>query len=440
MSLVLFRLFAAIVCAVGVSAPAFSAEVTVIKTSGGISRIAFDGAIESGDYERLLEAVLNAGVDINTIALASAGGDAIEAMRIGRLIRALGLTVEAPRRFDTGNVCPVGIKKRPDCSCDSACLFLYLGAVNRYGDALGVHRVFLNPNLQRRISLDESRQVSRAIEDSTRQFLEEMHAPPTLLDYINSAASDSTRILPAEYVKRNLYGYTRDIEDWLIAKCGSASRAFARFLRNPDSADGARALAAHREIESCFDHHLRADRLAKFRPVVAEALRSVDAKRIAPGSMLAFAQGSRSVGFASIVGMPIDDAARLLAVFGFGYQPSRVWQPGQGYTIARTVLIGVSEARTASSVDLAFWGEPGGEVRPFAGQFVHGLDQTSKPSDFLAKFGKPFRQGRDFGGNPFFLFEHRDYDLSATFSAQGDSLIRVGISPRGYHRRTLGQR
>jgi hypothetical protein len=117
------------------------------------------------------------------------------------LIRSFGLRAEAPKRFTAQTVCPIGLNKQTGCSCDSACLFLYLGAVHRYGDALGVHRLYLNPEIQRKLSLEESKKFAKMLEEATKQYFEEMHAPTSLLDQVNSAASDSVRYLTNDYVE-----------------------------------------------------------------------------------------------------------------------------------------------------------------------------------------------------------------------------------------------
>ena len=110
----LWRGIAIIAFAAVLSVPTPAAVVTVsgIHNDNAILGIGFDGPIEKGDYERLIDAVLMAGVVRGeTISLSSPGGGALEAMRLGRLIRLFGLHVDAPNRFTEANasVCPSGI-------------------------------------------------------------------------------------------------------------------------------------------------------------------------------------------------------------------------------------------------------------------------------------------------------------------------------------------
>lgn len=412
-----------------------AAEITVSSTKGGISRIVVEGAIEKGDHERLLEMILTAGVDIETVSLSSPGGDALEAIRLGRLIRLFGLSAEAPKRFSNETVCPIGTKQKLGCSCDSACLFLYLGATHRYGDSLGVHRVYLNPEAQRRLSLDESRSLSRLLEEATRQYFEEMRAPTSLLERVNSAASDSLKYLTNDYVEQNLYGYARDIEDWLIAKCGSASRAFTRFYRNPKSTDGEKALTSYKRIKTCFDYHLRSERLRNFRIALAKALDGLDTKFVLPNSLIAYARRSPELELASIVGMRLDEATQALAAFGLGYSDPATLKSGEGYVIRQTLTLSVSASRTISSIQINFFGEAGEDTKPFTGQFLKGFDQNATPQQFIAKYGAPFKQGRLFGGNTAGLWlESAAHDIWAIFDVAENKLRSVQIDKPGYWR------
>lgn len=108
--------------------------------------------------------------------------------------------------------------------------------------------MYLNPEAQRKLALEESKKVSRVLEEATKRYFQEMRTPTSLWDQVNSAASDSVRYLTADYVRQHLYGYSRDSEDWLIAKCGSASRAFARFYRNKSATYSEKALGEYTKV------------------------------------------------------------------------------------------------------------------------------------------------------------------------------------------------
>jgi hypothetical protein len=428
-----WRAIAVIVLAALMAIPALAADIALATTKGGISRIVVDGPITKGDYERLLDAILSAGVDIDTVALSSPGGDALEAMRLGRLIRSFGLRAEAPKRFTAQTVCPIGLNKQIGCSCDSACLFLYLGAVHRYGDALGVHRLYLNPEIQRKLSLEESKKFAKMLGEATKQYFEEMHAPTSLLEQVNSAASDSVRYLTNDYVEQNLHGYSRDSEDWLIAKCGSASRAFARFYRSSRAPESEKAIADYNKIKTCFNHHLRGERLRIFPSALQKALEGVDQANVAPNSLLSYAKASPSVFLADLIGRPIDSAARSLATLGFGLIDSKSMKAGEGYVLKRTLTLSTSSDGTVRHIDVTFYGEPGDDARPFTGQFIKGFDLNSTPQDLVAKYGKPLRQGRIMGGETALLdLESAEHDVRVVFGVPKNKLRAVTFNAPGY--------
>ena len=425
------------VAAITISLPIVSwtnaATIGVTTTKDGLSRIAVEGPIEKGDYERFLEAVLSAGVDINTVSLATGGGDAREAMRLGRLIRAFGLSVEAGKHFPQGNFCLPEPKNPANCRCDSACLFLYLGGIHRYGDAIGVHRVYLNHEAQLQLSLDESNVISRAIEAETRKYFDEMGAPVTLLDQVNAAASDQVRYLTTEYVEQNLYGYSRDFEEWLIARCGSASRAFTRFYQNANARESEKALAEYTKVKACFNYHLRAERLKKFRPVLIRALAAVDSTSTKAGSLLATATTDLGAELPDIIGMPKSKAVRVLTTFGLGLIDAVSLKNGEGYHLRRSLIVSLSDGGFVDSVTFGLFGEPEDDLLPFTGYFLNGLSQESTPADFIAKYGKPWKQGQMPSSSTDMLwFEGSKYDLQVIFNFADNKLRSVSFNKRGY--------
>ncbi len=412
-----------------------AADISVARTKVGLNQILIEGRIENGDYERFIEAVLRAGVDIDTVSLATGGGDALEAMRVGRLIRAFGLSTEAPKYFPQGNVCIAQPKNQSNCRCDSACLFLFLGGIKRYGDAIGVHRVYLNRESQLTLSLDESKIVSRAIEIETKKYFDEMGAPASLLEQVNSAASDSVKRLTTEYAEQNLYGYSRDMEEWLIARCGSANRAFDRLYRSAKISESENTRAEYKKVTACFDHHLRIDRLTKFRPVLTTALAVADMKILGSDSLIDTAKASIGVEMPDIIGMRKSQAVRVLASFGLGLVDAAGLKAGEGYILRRTLTLSLSASGQVSSIGFGLSGEQDDKMLPFTGFFLNGLGQESKPEDFVAKFGKPWKQGLMFGGNTGSLWlEGENYDSQLIFEIPDNKLRAVRFNKPGYWR------
>jgi hypothetical protein len=69
-----------------------AAEMRVnISASGNYRSLDIEGIIESGDYERFLRVVKENQAQLASIRLYSPGGDFLEAIKIGRALRALEL-------------------------------------------------------------------------------------------------------------------------------------------------------------------------------------------------------------------------------------------------------------------------------------------------------------------------------------------------------------
>ena len=105
-----FRWLVAFAASIAVSGFAHSAEITYqppysqqTMNDPEKQNITFDGfgiegEIIAGDFEKFDKLVEKHGYATNTVALASPGGDVVEAMKIGRLIRELRFSTWAPTR------------------------------------------------------------------------------------------------------------------------------------------------------------------------------------------------------------------------------------------------------------------------------------------------------------------------------------------------------
>src|SRR5262249_28583042 len=92
------------------TASALTPAVAAQFTRDGNGHLFVTGPIDQGDDERFA-AVLDG--DVTTVSLTSNGGRVLEAVAIGRLIRARGLNTEVP------------------ISCVSACALVWAGGVKR---------------------------------------------------------------------------------------------------------------------------------------------------------------------------------------------------------------------------------------------------------------------------------------------------------------------
>jgi hypothetical protein len=101
------------------------------KDGHGCWRVAIEGKITSGDADKL-ESLLTSSPPF-VFLLQSPGGNLLEAMTMGRLLRASFASIETKRS-------KCGGPNQAVC-CASACALVYLGAARRKpGDLLGLHR------------------------------------------------------------------------------------------------------------------------------------------------------------------------------------------------------------------------------------------------------------------------------------------------------------
>ncbi len=208
-----------------------------------------EGKIERGDYDKLLRLIdadcLNYSCTAG-IYLASPGGDLIEAMKIGRLVRKLRLETHVP-----SDVPPVpdllppdrqkieAIRKKAEADlkdykailkdakanymCASACFFIFVAGIDRerniWPPVLGIHRPYLSEADLKRLSgnqvIASAGQMRTVVED----YLKEMGVPVKYADLMFSIPKDQVRLIDEDDFVSDFEGYIPELQDWLDAKC-----------------------------------------------------------------------------------------------------------------------------------------------------------------------------------------------------------------------------
>ena len=173
------------------------------KDKQNCQRVAIEGKIASGDADKL-EWILIQPFSASEFLLQSPGGNLLEAMTMGRLLRASFASIETMR-----NKC--GGPGQATC-CASACALVYLGAARwNPGDLLGLHR----PTLEDLGEEDYSK-ARTALEDTrilTQRYLKEMEIDGRVF-------YDMMRTAPEQLVIWTvLKKYPPSLQDWLMAKC-----------------------------------------------------------------------------------------------------------------------------------------------------------------------------------------------------------------------------
>lgn len=202
-------------------AAAGAAEFTIdpVLNDGRITQaIAMEGRIEPGDFDRFEAAVRRAGPTYNRLYLASKGGDLVEAIRIGRLVRELRYETIAPA-LETGiDHTFVKLKNSGNQRCLSACFFVFVAGVERSGFVLGIHRPYLSDEDYRSIEADLAIKTHRNIERTVSAYMREMSVSNKFVEAMLSVPPDMIEFLSLRDAQ-SLTGYVPEIEGWIEAQC-----------------------------------------------------------------------------------------------------------------------------------------------------------------------------------------------------------------------------
>ena len=212
------------------TSPAFTAEMRTSEFDG-VNTISIVGIIESGDFKEfrdLLIEYVESGDSVGFVFLASSGGDVIEAMKIGKLIRKARISTRAPTFWvwpdgSTSNqhTClVVGIDKKiseDDCNCDSACFIIWAAGVYRYGNILGLHRPRFSKTYFSGLSSSAAKKKYEEMTEIVRNYLSEMNIPTPVIEKMFSYGSDTIHYLDSNTIKEMETVPFHD--EWIKASC-----------------------------------------------------------------------------------------------------------------------------------------------------------------------------------------------------------------------------
>jgi hypothetical protein len=229
-------------------APASGAEIRPTRPEElrftGFADVILEGKLETGDYDKLLKLIDEDCRDYSCtsgIYLASPGGDLIEAMKIGRLVRKLRLETHVPidptppRDLlpEFGQKSEAILKDlkailkdaKANYMCASACFFMFVAGIDRERDifrpVLGIHRPYLSEADLKRLSgnqvIASAGQMRTVVED----YLKEMGVPAKYADLMFSIPKDQVRPIDENDFESDFEGYIPELRDWLEAKCNN---------------------------------------------------------------------------------------------------------------------------------------------------------------------------------------------------------------------------
>jgi hypothetical protein len=225
-----------------------------LNVSGSYRSLDIEGPIEPGDYDRFLRIAKENQGQLSGVALYSAGGDFVEAMKIGRALRALEISSQVPQRGRDGRpVCEEMLGSKPrdpsNCTAGSAAFFIHIGGTHRGGTYLAVHRPYFDPQRFRSLSQEEARVALDQLLAEARKYMAEMAIPSHIQEEVLSTPSDKFVLLDERQVRTHIWGDLPHRHEWRRAKCAKLSAADTQRLGSLGARIVARERLAPEEVE-----------------------------------------------------------------------------------------------------------------------------------------------------------------------------------------------
>jgi hypothetical protein len=192
---------------------------------GDYRSLIIEGPIESGDYEHFLKVVKDNQGKLADVYLLSPGGDFVEAIKIGRALRALEMASVVPGRNSAGQpVCfddSLGdFPRNPaNCTAASAAFFIHVGAIERTGLYLVVHRPYFAPAQFAKLTESQAQAAFDALQRDARAYMTEMGVPPQVQEQVMGTPPDKGVVLDDKTVRNYFVGEIPYQQEWRHAKC-----------------------------------------------------------------------------------------------------------------------------------------------------------------------------------------------------------------------------
>ena len=229
-----------------ISAPLSAAEISAISPV----RVVLEGEIKTGDYDKLRNLIdpnspVKVGVGgvggdwyVDTyreIYLASPGGNVAEAMKIGRLLRALRWETIVPGVITNPNIKPEKIFKdnqlkntKANYMCASACFFIFVAGLYRDEDVysladnrviLSIHRPYLTDSDLRSMTGSQAITSGNQIRFVVENYLKEMGVSMKYADLMFSIPKDEIQWIDSGNFAADFKGTMTELKDWFDALC-----------------------------------------------------------------------------------------------------------------------------------------------------------------------------------------------------------------------------
>jgi hypothetical protein len=195
--------------------------------------LVLEGKIVPGDYDKLRN-FLGTKSTFDKISggvfLASPGGDMAEAMKIGRLIRELRLSTDAPSgppsgspKFGESLIKPNNlVDPNVNYRCASACFFIYVSGIYRnlsWAGRLGIHRPSQPESVLKKLSSNEVIELNGRVRKEIDNYLREMNVRIKYVDLMFSVPPTEIRWINQDELDSDLQGFIPGLKDLVDAKC-----------------------------------------------------------------------------------------------------------------------------------------------------------------------------------------------------------------------------
>jgi hypothetical protein len=222
-------LLLALTCAAGTHA----ASVTLHPNG---RTVILEGRIEVGDFEKVEQLARDAAP--TALYLASPGGNLVEAMRIGALVRRLAWETKSaespsvPPAIAAGVARSYGVRDLAhNHMCASACFFIFVSGIYRDGHRLGIHTPFMLPSEQAKMAADEATKRTDDVQTFVERFLARMGVPHKYFEAMYEVPKEQMRWLTEEEIEADLHGFVPEVRAWVQTQCGDDNQT----LRCKDS-------------------------------------------------------------------------------------------------------------------------------------------------------------------------------------------------------------
>ena len=192
-----------------------------------------EGHIVSGDYKKVRDFLgekANFEKITGGVFLASPGGNVTKSLKIGRLIRSLRLSTDAPSgpatgipRFGDSLITPnLLVNAKADYGCASACFFIYVAGVYRHLNwtgRLGFHRPIELESEASKLDVDQALNRNWRVRQLIQKYLADMDVPSKYIDLIYSVPFNEVHWVTQKEFDSDFQGLVPEAKEWIGAKC-----------------------------------------------------------------------------------------------------------------------------------------------------------------------------------------------------------------------------